>query len=100
MKKPKTAKLYMTRLLQILFASLFVGIALSLFGIRPLDVIVYILKVWRSTGDMGWGTIGAILNIVLLGAMIVVPIFIVVGLFKFLMRPFGVEHRLDDKSHK
>lgn len=68
----------------LVLASFLAGVVLDLIGMAPLDF-------WRGIGEgirdffsalfsIGWGTISLILNYVIFGALIVVPVWLVVFL--------------------
>ena len=68
----------------LILASFLAGVLLDLIGMAPLDF-------WRGLGkgirdffaalfSIGWGTISTILNYVIFGAIIVVPVWLVVFL--------------------
>ena len=84
MKIPSPVKLWSTKLWQLLLACLAIGLILSLFGVRPIDIIVFLLKLKRSIMDMGWGVFGYLLETLLMGALIVVPIIVIIAVYKFL----------------
>lgn len=69
-------------LLRLIVISLIVGIVLSALGISPYDIInqarALVLRVW----NMGFGAIDWIWRYFLLGAVIVVPIWLIVRLLK------------------
>lgn len=85
MKLSSPVKSLGTKLWQLLLACLAIGLILSLFGVKPIDIIVFLLKVKRAVMDMGWGVFGYLLEILLMGALIVIPILVIITVFKFLV---------------
>ncbi|MBX3446090.1 MAG: hypothetical protein KF895_05130 [Parvibaculum sp.] len=72
-------------LFKLAIASIAVGVVLAVFGIRPIDLwrdfIDTIARVW----EMGFDAIGWSVQYLLLGAVVVLPIFIAVRLWSVLM---------------
>jgi hypothetical protein len=74
-------------LLRLVVLSIIVGIALSALGIRP-DTLLYNLNILaRRIYDLGFGAFDAVLQYLLLGALVVVPIWIVARVFGLGRRP-------------
>lgn len=72
-------------LLKLVVASVVVGILLAFFGIQPIDLwrdfLDTIARIWR----MGFSAIDWSVRYVLLGAVVVVPIWIFVRLWTYLV---------------
>lgn len=70
-------------LLRLIVLSLIVGVVLSAIGLSPADLVerarLLVLHIW----NMGFGAIAWIWTYFLLGAVVVVPIWIVIRLLKF-----------------
>jgi Family of unknown function (DUF6460) len=67
---------------KLLVASLLLGIVLATLGLAPLDVYERAFQLVQSIWNMGFGAIRRFGDYILLGAVIVVPIFIVMRLLK------------------
>jgi hypothetical protein len=67
-------------LLRLVVISLIVGIVLSALGISPYDIVENAQQFVRRIWNMGFGAIEWIWRYFLLGAVIVVPIWIVIRL--------------------
>lgn len=67
-------------LLRLVVISLIVGIVLSALGISPYDIIETAEQFIRRIWNMGFGAIEWIWRYFLLGAVIVVPIWLVIRL--------------------
>lgn len=72
-------------LLRLAIASIAVGVVLAMFGIKPVnlwyDFLDTIVRVW----EMGFTVIDWSLRYLLLGAVVVIPIFIVARLWNMLV---------------
>ena len=70
-------------LIKLIVISFLVGLVMSAFGWTPLDLVdrAYdvLLRIWES----GFATIDRFLGYMLVGAAIVVPVFIVLRLMKY-----------------
>ncbi len=67
-------------LLRLVVLSFVVGIVLSALGVSPADIVERAVAFVRRISAMGFGAIGSIWNYFLLGAVIVVPIWLVIRL--------------------
>lgn len=69
-------------LLRLVVLSFIVGIVLSALGVTPLDIVEkfrgLVLRVW----NMGFGAVEWIWTYFLLGAVVVIPVWIVLRLLK------------------
>lgn len=63
--------------------SIIVGVVLSFFGITPRNFFSVVDSFFRSIYDLGFGAVEWLLGYLLLGAMLVVPIWLIVRLLKF-----------------
>jgi hypothetical protein len=73
-------------LIRLLLLSLVVGIVLSALGITPANFFHHVEIFVRRLYELGSGAIEAILQYVLIGAMVVVPIWLIARLFGVLSR--------------
>jgi len=67
-------------LLRLIVISLIVGIVLSALGISPYDIVQNAQQLVRRVWNMGFGAIEWIWQYFLLGAVIVIPVWIVIRL--------------------
>lgn len=67
-------------LLRLVVISLIVGIVLSALGISPYDIIETAQQFIRRIWNMGFGAIEWIWRYFLLGAVIVVPVWVIIRL--------------------
>jgi hypothetical protein len=67
---------------RLLILSLVVGIVLSALGITPENIFERINVMLRRIYDLGFGAIESVLGYVILGAMVVVPIWLISRLIK------------------
>jgi len=68
-------------LLRLIVISLVVGVVLSALGVSPYDVLAGLERLVRRIWNMGFDTVEWVWRYFLLGAVIVVPIFLVIRLF-------------------
>jgi hypothetical protein len=69
-------------LVRLILLSILVGVILSAIGLDPFDIWRSIERLFRSIWNMGWDAIDWAWRYFLLGAVIVVPIWILVRLAK------------------
>jgi Family of unknown function (DUF6460) len=69
-------------LVKLVFLSLLVGALLAFLDVTPYDLVNRVLRMLRSIFGMSFDAVRDIGRWILFGAMIVVPIWIVVRLFK------------------
>lgn len=69
-------------LVRLLVLSLVVGIILSALGITPDNIFYQINILLRRIYDLGFGAIESVLGYVILGAMVVIPIWFISRLIK------------------
>lgn len=62
--------------------SILAGIVLSIFGITPRNFFATIDELARRIWDMGFDAVEWVLSYMLLGAMLVVPVWIIVRLMR------------------
>jgi hypothetical protein len=68
--------------IQLIAMSFVVGILLSLLGVSPYDILNGLERLIRRIYNMGFETIEWIFRYFLLGAVIVIPIWLITRLFK------------------
>lgn len=69
-------------LLRLLVLSFIVGLVLSTLNIRPLDIYDWVERLIRRIYDMGFDLFGDALEYLLVGALIVVPAFLLMRLLR------------------
>jgi len=67
-------------LILLILLSILVGVILSAIGLYPFDIWRSLERLVRSIWNMGWDAIDGLLRYFLLGAVIVIPIWLVVRL--------------------
>jgi hypothetical protein len=65
---------------RLVLVSIFVGVVLSALGLDPFDIIRSLERLFRSIWDMGFDAIRWLWRYLLLGAVIVVPIWLLLRL--------------------
>ncbi|MBN9008848.1 MAG: integrase [Rhizobiales bacterium] len=66
--------------IQLVVLSFFLGLVLNALGVSPYDIVNGLRDLFRRIYDMGFDTIGIVVRYILLGAVIVVPIWLVLRL--------------------
>ena len=69
-------------LIRLILLSVLVGVILSAIGLDPFDIWRSVDRLLRSIWNMGWDALDWVLRYFLLGAVIVIPIWLVVRLAK------------------
>ena len=72
--------------IQLIIVSFVVGIILSALGVSPYDIVNGLSRLARRIYDMGFGTIEWVVRYFLLGAVIVVPIWLISRVLKISRR--------------
>jgi hypothetical protein len=67
---------------RLILLSILVGVLLNVFGLDPFNIIQSIERLIRSVWDMGFDAIRWVWRYFLLGAVLVVPIWLIVRLVK------------------
>jgi hypothetical protein len=70
-------------LLKLVVASLLVGIVLAALGWSPRDIYAWVIDLALSIWNMGFAALGRFGEYILVGAAIVVPIYVVMRLLRF-----------------
>jgi hypothetical protein len=65
---------------RLILVSILVGVVLSALGLDPFDIVRSIERLVRSVWDMGFDAVRWLWRYLLLGAVIVIPIWIVLRL--------------------
>ncbi|MGX5667822.1 DUF6460 domain-containing protein [Rhizobium daejeonense] len=68
-------------LVKLLVVSLIVGFIMTVFGIYPLDIVDGVRHFFLELWYRGFSALGRVGDYLLLGATVVIPIFIVLRLF-------------------
>ena len=67
-------------LFRLILVSVLVGVILSALGLDPFDIIHSIERLVRSIWNMGWDAVRWLWRYFLLGAVIVIPIWLIMRL--------------------
>ena len=67
-------------IVRLVLVSILVGVILSALGLDPLDIIQSIQKLIRSIWDMGFDAFRRLWGYFLLGAVLVIPIWLIMRL--------------------
>jgi hypothetical protein len=67
---------------RLILLSILVGVVLSALGLDPLDIISSLRQLVRGVWEMGWDAVRWLWGYFLLGAFVVIPIWLIVRLFK------------------
>jgi hypothetical protein len=70
-------------LLKLVVISFLVGMVMSAFGLSPFDIVYGIRNVILDVWYMGFAAIDRFVGYLLLGAAVVVPVFIILRLLNF-----------------
>lgn len=70
-------------IIRLLIFSLLVGIVLSFFNITPMNILTIINNFFMSLWNKGFNAIWKILEYILLGAAIVIPIWLIVRILNW-----------------
>jgi Domain of unknown function (DUF6460) len=65
---------------RLILVSILVGVVLSALGLDPFDIVRSIERLIRSVWDMGWQAVRYVWRYFLLGAVLVIPIWIITRL--------------------
>jgi len=69
--------------IKLTIVSVIVGMLMSVFGLRPWDVIDAIIGFFERLWNLGFAVVYDSLEYLLLGAAIVVPLFLVIRLLSY-----------------
>ena len=73
-------------LVRLIVLSIVVGVVLSALGITPDNILYRINELLRRIYDLGFGAVETMLGYLILGAMVVVPIWLISRLIKSMRR--------------
>ena len=77
-------------ILRLVVLSIIVGIVLSALNIRPDEILYHIRRLLQRLSDLGFGAVETVLQWFLVGAVVVIPIWLIVRLFgMFSNKPDG-----------
>lgn len=71
-------------IIKLLVFSILVGIVMTLLGWTPIDVIWKIIHFFTSLWTMGFSAFEKLFNVIVVGAAIVVPIFIIMRILSWI----------------
>jgi hypothetical protein len=71
-------------ILKLVVICIITGIALRAFGINPADLMRGIPDIIRAISEFGWGWVETALQYFALGAIIVIPIWLIIRVLKFI----------------
>jgi Family of unknown function (DUF6460) len=69
-------------LVRLVLLSILVGVILSALGLDPFNILSSVERLVRAILDMGWDAIAWVWRYFLLGAVLVIPIWLIVRLLK------------------
>jgi hypothetical protein len=72
--------------IRLIFLSLVVGVVLSVIGFSPTDIVDSVTRLVRGIYDMGFGAVERIVRYMLLGAAIVIPVWLVIRVVSLVQR--------------
>lgn len=70
----------LTVILKLIMLSILVGVVLSVLGLDPFDILYSLERLARSIWDLGFGAFNSLWRYLLLGAAIVIPIWLIMRL--------------------
>jgi len=70
-------------IIKLLILSVAVGFLMSIFGLYPQDILFAVRNFVLDLGNTGFKTLGRLGDYLLLGAVIVIPVFIVIRLLSY-----------------
>ena len=65
---------------KLILLSILIGVVLSALGLDPWDIVSSIRRLFRNIWDMGFDTVRWLWQYFLLGAVIVIPIWVIMRL--------------------
>ena len=65
---------------RLILVSILVGVILSALGLDPFDIVHSVERLIRSIWNMGWDAVRYVWRYFLLGAVLVIPIWIIMRL--------------------
>jgi hypothetical protein len=74
---------------RLVVLSIIVGIVLSALNVRPENLVWHVRLLLRRIYDLGFGAIGGLIDYFLLGAVVVIPIWLIARLLGAMRRRGG-----------
>lgn len=71
-------------IVKLLIFSVLIGIIMSLLGWTPMDVVWKILHFFTSLWSMGFSAFSKLFDVILVGAAVVVPVFIIMRVLSWI----------------
>ena len=68
---------------KLLILSLVVGVIMSVLGWSPRDILSGMIDFFRSIWELGFDALFSSLEYLVLGAAVVIPVFLIIRLFSF-----------------
>ncbi|HVY00265.1 MAG TPA: DUF6460 domain-containing protein [Pseudorhodoplanes sp.] len=62
---------------RLILLSILIGVVLAAFGLDPLDIVRSLERLIRNIWDMGWEAVRRLWGYFLLGAVIVIPVWVI-----------------------
>jgi hypothetical protein len=75
--------------LRLVIISIVVGVVLTAAGFDPRDLLASIPRLIQAIADFGFGWVESVFNWFLLGAVIVIPIWLILRFIKFISGDTG-----------
>jgi hypothetical protein len=72
----------LTVIVRLILLSVLVGVVLAAFGLDPRNILSSLERLARNIWDMGWDAVNWAWSYFLLGAILVVPIWLIVRLVR------------------
>lgn len=76
-------------ILQLVVASVIIGVVLSFFGFNPANLYDAVLRLWDWISSLGLDAVRKVVRYMILGAIIVVPLWLLSRIFSY----FGPSRR-------
>jgi Na+/H+-dicarboxylate symporter len=73
-------------IIRLVVISIVVGIVLSALNIRPDEILEFIRRLMQRLSDLGFGFVETIFRYFLVGAVVVIPIWLIARLFGLISR--------------
>ena len=71
----------MAVIIRLIIISVIVGVVLSALNIRPDEILYHIRRLIQRISDLGFGAIETVFGYFLIGAVVVIPVWLIVRLF-------------------
>ena len=69
-------------LVRLILLSILVGVILAAFGINPANIVDRLASLFRTVWNMGWDAVRWVWQYFLLGAAIVIPLWLIMRLVR------------------